>query len=249
MTNSSLNNKVVIITGAAAGIGQATARQFAATGAIVVLCDIAADALDTEAQNSAYDPAKVAAFTIDVTKRTQIDTVFKQVKDKFGSIDVLINNAGITQDAKLVNMTEQQFDQVISINLKGVFNCTQAVADYMVAQGQGVILNASSVVGIYGNFGQTNYAATKSGVIGMTKTWARELGPKGIRVNAVCPGFIATDILKTIPEKVLSKFEATSWMRRLGQPQEVANLYTFLASDQASYINGTTIEISGGISI
>lgn len=244
-----LNNKVAIITGAAAGIGQATARRFAQAGAVVILCDIAADALDLESKNAVYTDGKVFKYTLDVSDRTQIESAFKDVYEQHGTIDILINNAGITKDARLAKMSEQQFDQVIDINLKSVFNCTQIVANYMTEQGKGVILNASSVVGIYGNYGQTNYAATKSGVIGMTKSWARELGPKGIRVNAVCPGFIATDILKSIPEKVLQKFESTSWLKRLGKPEEVANLYAFLASDQASYINGTTIEVSGGISL
>lgn len=244
-----LNNKVAIITGAAAGIGQATARRFAQAGAIVILCDIAADALEAESNNEAYTKGKVFKYVLDVSSRSQIESVFADIHKSNGQIDILINNAGITKDAKLVNMSEQQFDQVIDINLKAVFNCTQVIANYMTKQGKGVILNASSVVGLYGNYGQTNYAATKSGVIGMTKSWARELGPKGIRVNAVCPGFIATDILKTIPEKVLQKFESTSWLKRLGKPEEVANLYAFLASDQAGYINGTAIEISGGISL
>lgn len=244
-----LNNKVAIITGAAAGIGQATARRFAQAGAIVILCDIAADALEAESNNEAYTKGKVFKYVLDVSNRSQIESVFADIHESNGQIDILINNAGITKDAKLINMSEKQFDQVIDINLKAVFNCTQVVANYMIQQGKGVILNASSVVGLYGNYGQTNYAATKSGVIGMTKSWARELGPKGIRVNAVCPGFIATDILKTIPEKVLQKFESTSWLKRLGKPEEVANLYAFLASDQADYINGTAIEISGGISL
>lgn len=244
-----LNNKVTIITGAAAGIGQATARRFAQAGAIVILCDIAADALETESKHPSYKSGKVFKYILDVRNRSQIEEVFQDIYKNHGAIDALINNAGITKDAKLEKMSELQFDQVVDINLKGVFHCTQVAAKYMVEQGNGVILNASSVVGLYGNYGQTNYAATKSGVIGMTKSWARELGPKGIRVNAICPGFIATDILKTIPEKVLQKFEATSWLKRLGKPEEVANLYAFLASDEASYINGTTIEISGGISL
>lgn len=246
---SKLAGKTAIITGSAAGIGKATARRLAQAGAKVILCDLVEQALETEASYSGYKPGQVFKYVLDVTNRDQINTVFAAVYKQHKTIDILVNNAGITQDAKLANMTEKQFDQVISVNLKGVFNCTQEISKYMLEQGQGVILNASSVVGIYGNYGQTNYAATKSGVIGMTKTWARELGPKGIRVNAVCPGFIATDILKTIPEKVLAKFEATSWLKRLGRPEEVADLYAFLASDEASYINGTTIEISGGISL
>jgi 3-oxoacyl-[acyl-carrier protein] reductase len=170
-----------------------------------------------------------------------------RVLERWQRIDCLVNNAGITKDARLVKMTEAQFDSVIGVNLKGVFNCTQAVAPHMIERGRGVILNASSVVGLYGNFGQTNYAATKSGVIGFTKTWARELGPKGVRSVAVCPGFIATPILDTIPEPVMAKMLEKVPLGRLGKPEEIARVYAFLASDDASYINGAVIEVSGGI--
>ena len=244
-----LEGKITIITGGAAGIGLATARKFAQEGAVVVVCDRKAEAVQAAVQELAVQGHKALGYTVDVTDRASIDAMVADVKAKAGRIDVLVNNAGITQDARLTRMTEEQFDAVINVNLKGVFHCTQAVADTMVEQESGVILTASSVVGLYGNFGQTNYAATKFGVIGFTKTWARELGPKGVRVNAVCPGFIETDILKTIPEKVLDSLRATSWQRRLGQPEEVANVYAFLASDEASFVNGTTIEVSGGISL
>jgi 3-oxoacyl-[acyl-carrier protein] reductase len=186
---------------------------------------------------------------MDVTDRTQVDAVVAQVKAQFGRVDVLVNNAGITQDARLLKMTLAQFDQVIDVNLRGVFHCAQAVADTMVVQGSGVILNASSVVGIYGNFGQTNYAASKFGVIGFTKTWSRELGPKGVRVNAVAPGFVSTPILDTIPENVLIEMKARVPLKRLGKPEEIANVYAFLASDEASYINGAVIEVSGGMTV
>jgi 3-oxoacyl-[acyl-carrier protein] reductase len=171
------------------------------------------------------------------------------VKAQFGRIDVLVNNAGITKDARLQKMTLAQFDAVIDVNLRGVFHCAQAVADTMVAQGAGVILNASSVVGIYGNYGQTNYAASKFGVIGFTKTWSRELGPKGVRVNAVAPGFIETPILSTIPDKVLQQMRDDVPLRRLGRPEEIANVYAFLASDEASYVNGAVIEVAGGLTV
>ncbi|MDO8678123.1 MAG: SDR family oxidoreductase, partial [Acidobacteriota bacterium] len=167
----------------------------------------------------------------------------------FGRIDVLVNNAGITLDARLQKMTLEQIDRVIDVNLSGVFHCAQAVADIMVAQGSGVILNASSVVGIHGNFGQTNYAATKFGVIGFTKTWSRELGPKGVRVNAVAPGFVTTPMVTAMPEKILKDLEAKVPLKRLGRPEEIANVYAFLASDEASYINGAVIEVSGGMSV
>jgi len=192
---------------------------------------------------------KSIGFVVDVTDREAIDTMVAQVIQKFGRIDVLVNNAGITKDARLQKMTLEQFDRVIDVNLRGVFNCAQAVVETMVAQQGGVILNASSVVGIYGNFGQTNYAASKFGVIGFTKTWSRELGPKGVRVNAVAPGFVETPILATIPEKVLNEMIDRVPLKRLGKAQDIANLYAFLASDQASYINGAVIEISGGMTV
>ena len=194
-----LNNKVSIITGAAQGIGLATALKFAQEGAIVIVCDVKQAAVDAAVAECRQLGAKAEGYVMDVTQREMVDAVVAQVKEKFGRIDVLVNNAGITQDARLVKMTLEQFDRVIDVNLRGVFHCAQAVADTMSAQGGGVILNASSVVGIYGNFGQTNYAASKFGVIGFTKTWSRELGPKGVRVNAVAPGFISTPILSTIP--------------------------------------------------
>jgi len=244
-----LKDKVAVITGAAAGIGQATARKFASEGATVILCDLAKDAVEQEASNLRSEGYAATAYSLDVTDRAGIEALAADVIEKIGRIDILVNNAGITLDAKVTRMTEDQFDRVIDVNLKGVFNCTQAVVGAMLEQQSGVILNASSVVGIYGNFGQTNYAASKFGVIGFTKTWARELGPKGIRVNAVCPGFIETDILKTMPEKVLDGFRSNCWQRRLGSPKEIANVYAFLASDDASFVNGEAIEVSGGLSI
>lgn len=234
-----LKNKVCIVTGAAQGIGAATAAKFAAEGAIVVGCDLRADLVAAEHERHA----------VDVTDRVSVDLMVAAVKEKFGRIDVLVNNAGITKDARLVKMTIQQFDAVIDVNLRGVFHCSQAVAAHMVEQGSGVILNASSVVGIYGNYGQTNYAASKFGVIGFTKTWSRELGPKGVRVNAVAPGFVETPILGTVPEKVIEQMKAQVPLHRLGRPEEIASVYAFLASDEASYVNGAVIEVSGGMTV
>jgi len=234
-----LKNKICIITGAAQGIGAATVKKFADEGAIVIGCDRHAEGIA-----GASD-----IFAVDVTDRAQVDAMVAAVKAKYGRIDVLVNNAGITKDARLVKMTLEQFDAVIDVNLRGVFHCAQAVAPQMIEQGAGVILNASSVVGIYGNFGQTNYAAAKFGVIGFTKTWSRELGPKGVRVNAVAPGFISTPMVAAMPEKVLKDLEAKVPLKRLGRPEEIANVYAFLASDEASYINGTVIEVSGGMSL
>jgi 3-oxoacyl-[acyl-carrier protein] reductase len=244
-----LKDKVSIITGAGNGIGLATAQKFAREGAIVVLCDVQRAAAEQAAADLNREGYRAEACELDVTARAQLAETVSAILRRHGRIDVLINNAGITGDARLQKMSEQQFDAVINVNLKGVFNCTQAVVDTMLKQGSGAIVNASSVTGLYGNFGQSSYAASKFGVIGLTKTWARELGPKGIRVNAVCPGFIATHILDTIPEKALDHLTESSWMRRLGKPEEIASVYAFLASDEASFVNGAAIEVSGGISL
>jgi 3-oxoacyl-[acyl-carrier protein] reductase len=244
-----LQHKVCIITGAAQGIGLATALKFAREGAIVAVCDVQPAAVDAAVTQCLHAGAQAAGFVVDVTQRLQVDAVVAAVLAKFGRVDVLVNNAGITKDARLQKMTIEQFDAVIDVNLRGVFHFAQAVADTMVAAGRGVILNASSVVGIYGNFGQTNYAASKFGVIGFTKTWSRELGPKGIRVNAVAPGFVETPILATVPEKVLTHMREQVPLKRLAQPEEIANVYAFLASDEASYVNGAVIEVSGGMTV
>ena len=247
-----LEGKVCIITGAGQGIGLATARRFAAEGAVVVVCDLRqadVDAAVADCRRGGGAAQRSTGFTLSVTDRPQVDAMVAAVKAQFGRIDVLVNNAGITQDARLQKMSLEQFDRVIDVNLRGVFHCSQAVADQMVLQGAGVILNASSIVGLYGNFGQTNYAASKFGVIGFTKTWSRELGPKGVRVNAVAPGFVATHILDTIPEKVLAEMTQEVPLRRLGKPEEIASVYAFLASDDASYINGAVIEVAGGLTI
>ena len=243
-----LQGKVAIITGAAQGIGYATARKFLDEGAKVVACDISRESIDS-AVAGLTPRGQVEAVLVDVRKRDQLDAMAAATVKRHGRIDVLVNNAGITIDARLQKMSDDQFDRVIDVNLKGTYNCAQAVLDTMLKQGSGVILNASSVVGIYGNFGQTNYAASKFGVIGFVKTWARELGPKGIRCNAVAPGFVATHILDTIPEKVLEQLKERVPLRRLGTPEDVANVYAFLASDEASYINGAVIEVSGGLTV
>jgi len=239
---------VCIVTGAAQGIGYATARRLLDDGATVAVCDIRRESVDA-AVEALGQIGPTEGHVVDVTRRDEIEAMVAAVRARHGAIDVLVNNAGITIDARLQKMDDTQFDRVIDVNLKGTFNCARAVVDTMVGQGRGVILNASSVVGIYGNFGQTNYAASKFGVIGFVKTWARELGPKGIRCNAVAPGFIETPILKTIPEKVLHQMQERVPLKRLGTAEDIANVYAFLASDDASYINGAVIEVSGGLTV
>ena len=244
-----LKNKVSIITGAAQGIGLATALKFAEEGATVVVADLKPAGVDAALAMVRARGAQAMGFAVNVTDRAALDAMAAAVKEQYGHIDVLVNNAGITKDARLQKMTLEQFDAVVDVNLRGVFHATQAVLPAMLAQGSGVVLNASSVVGIYGNYGQTNYAATKFGVIGFTKTWSRELGPKGIRVNAVAPGFVETPILATVPDKVLDHMREQVPLHRLGRPEEIANVYAFLASDEASYVNGAVIEVSGGMTV
>jgi len=244
-----LKDKVAIITGSARGIGQATALKFAVEGARVVVCDLDRKAVDEVVAQIAAAGGQAIGFTLNVTDKASIAATVKGVMDKYGRIDVLVNNAGIVDDAQFRKMTDEQFERVIDINLRGTYNCARAVVDIMIAQNAGVILNASSVVGLYGNFGQTNYAASKFGVIGLAKTWARELGRKGIRANAVCPGFVETTILKSIPEKVMRAMIERVPLGRLAKPEEIANTYAFLASDEASYINGAVIEVSGGATV
>ena len=250
-----LQGRVAIVTGGAAGIGKATALTFAREGAKVFIPDVNAEL--GQAVAASLGPEAMFA-RLDVTDRAAVQAFVEQVVARYGRIDILINNAGITRDAQLVKfkegqlvgqMAEDDFDLVVKINLKGVYNCTQAVAPVMIRQGSGVIVSASSVVGIYGNFGQTNYVATKAGVIGMTRVWARELGRYGVRVNAVAPGYIETEMTARIPEKVLATMQARCPLGRLGSVQEVANTYLWLASDEASFVHGAVISVDGGLVI
>ncbi len=242
-----LADRVAIITGGGQGIGRAAALRFAAEGARVVVADINEQAARAAAEAIHQGGGEALAIAVDVTSRPAVDALVEQTLGAWGQVDILVNNAGILRDARLVKMSEDEFDAVIAVNLKGVFNCTQAVAPHMVERGYGRIVNTSSVVGLYGNFGQTNYVAAKAGVIGMTKVWARELGRKGITVNAVAPGFIATEMIASVPEKVLQAMTDKVPLGRLGDPVEIANAYLWLASDEASYVNGAVISVDGGV--
>ena len=248
-----LQTKVAIITGGAAGIGKVTALRFAQEGAKVVICDVN----EKGGQETAAALGPDAAFyKVDVTDRQAVQEWVDDVVARYGQVDILINNAGVLRDNQLIKfkdgqvvkqMPEADFDLVLSVNLKGVFNCTQAVAPHMIRGGGGVILNASSVVGLYGNFGQTNYVATKAGVIGMTKVWAREFGRYNIRVNAVAPGFILTEMIRQMPEKIIENMVKRTPLGRAGLPEDVANAYLWLASDEASFIHGVVLSVDGGV--
>jgi len=252
----SLQNRVAIITGGALGIGRATALAFSKAGATVAIWDLAEDAGQELVAEIRVNWGHAAFYKVNVIVQSEVEAAVKAVVEQFGKIDILINNAGITRDAMLVRvkdgqlvskMSEEDFDAVINVNLKGVFNCTQAVAPVMINHGYGRILSASSIVGLYGNFGQTNYVATKAAVIGMTRVWARELGRRGITVNAVAPGYIDTDMTRAMPEQVQEKMVGATPVGRSGHPEDVANAYLFLASDEASFINGAVLSVDGGL--
>jgi 3-oxoacyl-[acyl-carrier protein] reductase len=251
-----LAGKVVIVTGAGAGIGRATAVAFAKEKCRVAAWDIADAnaAAVVEELNAAGGDAMFQK--VDVASAASVNAAVEAVASAWGAIHVLVNNAGIVRDAQLIKwkdgaqtgmMTDEGFDQVIGVNLRGPFLCTRAVVPHIIKAGGGAVLNASSVVGLYGNFGQTNYVATKAGVIGMTRTWARELAKYKIRVNAVAPGFIATEILRAMPEKVLEGMIARTPLGRMGKPEDIANAYVWLASDAAAFVTGTVISVDGGL--
>jgi 3-oxoacyl-[acyl-carrier protein] reductase len=242
-----LKDKVAIITGSGQGIGKATALLFANDGAKVIVAEYNKDtgeAVVTEINEAGGEGHFVQ---VDISNRESVHVLISEVKETHGSIDILVNNAGVIKDNTLENMTDEEFDRVISVNLRGTYNCTKEVAEIMREQGSGVILNAASVVALYGNFGQTNYVASKAGIIGMTKVWARELGRDGIRVNAVAPGFISTDMTKDIPENVIEMMLKKVPLQRMGEPEEVASVYAWLASDEAGYVTGTVISVDGGV--
>ena len=256
MKETGLRGKVVIVTGGGAGIGRATALRFAEEGARVAVWDVNEAAAQSAAKEVAAAGAESLARRVDVTDAVSIEAGVREVIERWKRVDVLVNNAGIVRDAQLVKwkdgavaatMTDEQFDSVIAVNLRGVFLCTRAVVPHMIAGGGGVVLSASSVVGLYGNFGQTNYTATKAGVIAMTRSWARELGRYNIRVNAVAPGFIATEILRGMPEKIIQGMVGHTPLGRMGKPEEIADAYVWLASDQASFVHGVVLSVDGGI--
>ena len=244
-----LKDKVAIVTGAGSGIGRETATLFAKEGAKIIVAEVNEKSGHETIFNIKHSGGEATHVKVDVTNRQDTKEMADVAIKKYGRVDILINNAGIIQDALITKMTEEQWDKVINTDLKGAFNCIQAVVDIMIRQGSGVIINASSVSGVYGNIGQTNYSAAKAGLVGVTKTLAKELGRKGIRVNAVSPGFIMTPMTASVPEKVLNMMKDRNPMHKLGETKDVAYAYLYLASDEAKYVNGEVFEISGGLTI
>ena len=237
-----LKNKIAVVTGGGRGIGKAIVHQYYEEDATVIIAEFD--------ENSGRETAEsVGGYFVktDISDEESVTSLFEYVKTKFSRLDILVNNAGILQDSTLKKLKPDQFDEVIDVNLRGTYLCGKAAADLMIEQGSGVILNASSVVAHNGNFGQTNYVASKAGVIGMTKVWARELGKDGIRVNAIAPGFIRTDMTAEMPEKIIRIMSDKVPLKRWGEPEDVANAYVFLASDKANYITGIVLDVNGGV--
>ena len=246
-TNGTLTDRTAIVTGGSRGIGRETALRLTARGANIVIADVNREAGDCVVSEIEQRGGSALFVETNVVDPDATRALAEAAADAYGGIDILVNNAGITSDATLAKMSEEAFDRVVDVNLKGVFNCTKAVLPYVTESTHGRILNAASVVGLYGNFGQTNYVATKSGVIGMTKTWARELGRDGVTVNAVAPGFIDTPMVKTVPDKILDSLKGKTPLGRLGRPEDIAKAYCFLASDDAAFITGTVLSVDGGL--
>lgn len=244
-----LQGKTALITGGAAGIGRETAALFAQEGARVIIADYNKQQGEEAIQALLQKGADAHFIEVDVSDSGSVTKMAAEALAQYGAVDVLINNAGITQDRTLAKMTEEEWHWVIQVNLNGVFYCTKALIHSMIERGSGKIISTASIVGVHGNIGQTNYAAAKAGIIGMTKTWAKELGPKGIQANAVAPGFIETGMVANMPEKVIQQMLEKIPLRRLGQPIDVANAYLFLASSESDYVNGTVLEVNGGLVI
>jgi len=242
-----LEEKVAIITGAARGIGFTIADVLAENGATSVIIDLDQEAVDLAVQQIDDKGNKAIGLVADVTNTEEIASVFKEINEKLGKIDILINNAGITKDGLLMKMKESDWNAVMDVNLKGTFLCTQKVCRYMIKNRSGVILNIASVVGIMGNAGQANYAASKGGVIALTKSSAKEFASRNIRVNAIAPGFIKTEMTDKLSQEVIDNYSAAIPLSRLGTAKDVANLCIFLASEEASYITGQTIQVDGGL--
>ena len=244
-----LANQVAIITGGASGIGRQATLTFAEAGAKVIIWDMNAQKAEETISMAGENATQISFQEINITDYNAVESAANQALETYGKIDILINNAGITADSTLKKMTPEQWQKVIDVNLTGVFNCGKAVSLKMIENNHGRIINTATVVAHYGNFGQSNYAAAKAGLIGMTKVWARELGRHNITVNAVAPGFIATEMIETVPEKVIDGMKSRTPLSRLGQPQDIANAYVFLASEKASYITGTVINVDGGLTL
>ncbi len=244
-----LEGKVVIITGASSGIGRASVKRFCEEGATVIGCDIETEQLSSLSSECRELPGKMIPMKLDVTDRERVQGAVQEIKESYGRIDGLINNAGVTRDALLQKMSEEDWDMVMNVNLKGVFNMTQFVAPVMIEQGSGSIVNTSSIVGVYGNIGQSNYAASKAALNGITKTWAKEFTRKGarIRVNSVAPGFTKTPMLDSVPEKIITALEEKIPLKRMGEPEEIADVYLFLVSEESSYLTGQVIGVDGGL--
>jgi 3-oxoacyl-[acyl-carrier protein] reductase len=242
-------DKIAIVTGSARGIGFAIAEAFAQNGATAVILDLNQEDVNNAVQKIDDAGLRAIGFVADVTDSDSINNIFKEIHQKSEKIDILVNNAGITKDGLIMKMKESDWDAVINVNLKGTFNCTQKVSRYMLKQKSGTIINITSIIGIMGNAGQANYAASKGGIIALTKSTAKEFSSRNIRVNAIAPGFIQTDMTAKLPKEVIDKYTAAIPLSRMGLPKDIANLCIFLASDEANYITGQTIQVDGGLLI
>ncbi|WP_194190213.1 3-oxoacyl-[acyl-carrier-protein] reductase [Clostridium chrysemydis] len=243
-----LKGKCSVVTGASRGIGRAIAKRLAKAGSNIVINYRSSEKEASELKNELEDMnVEVLVYKCDIQNINEVSDMLKAAKEKFGKIDIMVNNAGITKDTLLLRMKEEDFDSVIDVNLKGVFNCLKEITPIMVRQKSGKIINLSSVIGLIGNAGQVNYAASKAGVIGMTKSLAKEVGSRGITVNAVAPGFIQTDMTNDLNDKYKDEIKKNIPLRRLGEAEDVANLVAFLASEESSYITGQVINVDGGM--